>query len=221
MSSNIPKTENVDRNKVYLEGFIEEEPKFHHTSFNVDLYTMTLRIPRMTEGVFDIIPIEISDKLIDLEKLVKGTPVSLRGNFRSFNEKKDTSGVRLKLSVFVKEIKVIDGTDGKNQVILVGHSCRPTNIRRTPLGREICDIMLAVSRTYNRSDYLPIITWGRNARLTDKLSVGTEIKLEGRIQSREYTKYIDEVPVKRIAYEVSASSVEILEKPSKLEKKDE
>lgn len=211
MSDNIIKTEVLEKNKVSLEGFVEKEPKLHHSAYNLDIYSMTLRVPRLTEGVFDYLPVDIPSNLIDMKTLKEGTPVRVEGNFRSFNEKKDGYRVHLILSVYAKEIEVLESTSGKNQITLQGHTCRPTNYRRTPLGREICDIMLAVPRIYKRSDYLPVIAWGRNATFADNLSVGTELQIEGRIQSRIYTKRLpDDTKEERVAYEVSASFISVV-----------
>ena len=197
-------------NYIMLVGQVTSEKKFSHEIYGESFYTFNLEIPRLS-GISDIIPITISERLIANFDLSIGKKVVIEGQFRSYNTYEDSKS-RLVLTVFVKEIREKGEEEDikvPNEVQLVGHICRKPIYRKTPFGREIADILVAVNRAYNKSDYIPCILWGRNAKFCQNLGIGTNIRLEGRIQSREYEKkYEDGTAEKRVAYEVSVSKFE-------------
>ena len=197
-------------NYIMLVGKVTSEKKFSHEIYGESFFNFDLEIPRLS-GISDIIPITISERLIANFDLSIGKQVVIEGQFRSYNAYEDSRS-RLVLTVFVKEIRE-KGEDEDikipNEVHLVGHICRKPIYRKTPFGREIADVLLAVNRAYNKSDYIPTIAWGRNSRFCQTLSVGDNIKVWGRLQSREYQKKISETEViKKVAYEVSISKME-------------
>ena len=163
-------------------------------------------------GQNDILPITISSKLIAENQLKAGDKIALRGQFRSYN-KLDKGKSKLILSVFCRELCDWDNNANSNVIDLSGYICKSPIYRTTPFSREICDILLAVNRNYDKSDYIPCIAWGRNAQFTNKLQVGTKLEIEGRIQSRVYNKHYDglDVPVEKTAYEVSIIKLTIAE----------
>ena len=201
-------------NYIMLVGKVTSEKKFSHEIYGESFYNFNLEIPRLS-GISDIIPITISERLIANFDLTVGKNVVIEGQFRSYNTY-ENSRSRLVLTVFVKEIRE-RGEDEEikvpNEVQLVGHICRTPIYRKTPFGREIADILVAVNRAYNKSDYIPCITWGRNARFCENMPIGTEVKLVGRVQSRPYEKKHEDGTVEsRTAYEVSISSLEFVNK---------
>ena len=200
-------------NYIMLVGKVTSEKKFSHEIYGESFYNFNLEIPRLS-GISDIIPITISERLIANFDLNIGKEVVIEGQFRSYNTYEDSRS-RLVLTVFVKEIRE-KGEDEDikipNEVELVGHICRKPIYRKTPFGREIADILVAVNRAYNKSDYIPCITWGRNARFCEDMPIGTEVKLVGRVQSRNYEKKHEDGTVEiRVAYEVSIGSLEVIE----------
>ena len=172
-----------------------------------------VKVPRLSESS-DIIPLMVSERLIDVEEDYKGLNITVQGQFRSYNRHEERKN-RLVLSVFAREIEFVDETPESsktNQIYLDGFICKEPIYRKTPLGREIADLLLAVNRPYGKSDYIPCICWGRNARFASNFTVGTRCEIWGRIQSREYIKKISEEDAqKRVAYEVSVSKLELLE----------
>ena len=201
-------------NYIMLVGKVTSEKKFSHEIYGESFFNFDLEIPSLS-GISDIIPITISERLIANFDLSIGKQVVIEGQFRSYNAYEDSRS-RLVLTVFVKEIRE-KGEDEDikipNEVHLVGHICRKPIYRKTPFGREIADILVAVNRAYNKSDYIPCITWGRNARFCEDMPIGTELKLVGRVQSRPYEKKHEDGTVEtRIAYEVSISSLEFVNK---------
>ena len=172
-----------------------------------------VNVPRLSDSS-DIIPLMVSERLIDVEEDYKGLNIMVQGQFRSYNRHEERKN-RLVLSVFAREIEFVDETPESsktNQIYLDGYICKEPIYRKTPLGREIADLLLAVNRPYGKSDYIPCICWGRNARFASNFSVGTRCEIWGRIQSREYMKRLsDEDAEKRIAYEVSVSKLELVE----------
>ena len=201
-------------NYIMLVGKITSEKKFSHEIYGESFFNFDLEIPRLS-GISDIIPITISERLIANFDLNIGKQVVIEGQFRSYNTYEDSKS-RLILTVFVKEIRE-KGEDEEikvpNEVQLVGHICRKPIYRKTPFGREIADILVAVNRAYNKSDYIPCIAWGRNARFCENMQIGTELKLVGRVQSRPYEKKHEDGTVEqRTAYEVSISSLEFVNK---------
>lgn len=206
-------------NYILLVGKVTSEKEFSHEIYGESFYNFNLEIPRLS-GISDIIPITISERLISNFDLSIGKNVVIEGQFRSYNTYEDTKS-RLVLTVFVKEIRE-KGEEEEikvpNEVQLVGHICRKPIYRKTPFGREIADILVAVNRAYNKSDYIPCITWGRNARFCEDMPIGTELKLVGRVQSRPYEKKHEDGTVEsRVAYEVSISSLEFDNKEEKEE----
>ena len=199
----------MENNKVSIIGKIVSGFTFSHKVFGEGFYMMDVAVKRLS-GQDDIIPLMVSERLIDVHKNYIGCTIEALGQFRSYNRHEDVRN-RLLLSIFVREVHFMEEfTDytKTNQIFLDGYICKVPIYRKTPLGREIADILLAVNRPYGKSDYIPCISWGRNARYASSLSVGTKVKIWGRIQSREYTKAISETECEeRIAYEVSISKM--------------
>ena len=205
--------EQMNNNKVYLWGKIVSEMVFSHEVFDEKFYEVNLEIPRLS-NFNDIIPITISEKFLNDYKFDKGTEIAVKGQFRSYNKQQENKS-KLVLTVFVREICEIDETLNPNTIELVGYICKPPVYRTTPFGREITDVLIAVNRAYNKSDYIPAIAWGRNARFASTLEVGENVKIWGRIQSREYQKKIDEENViTKTAYEISISKMDISTRPN-------
>ena len=203
--------EMLNNNKVYLQGEVADIPKYNHTVLDEDFYSFNLIVPRLS-GQNDILPITISSKLIAENQLKIGDKIALRGQFRSYN-KLDQGKSKLILSVFCRELCEWDNDANSNVIELSGYICKSPIYRTTPFSREICDILLAVNRNYDKSDYIPCLAWGRHSQHTNKLRVNTKLELEGRIQSREYNKHYDgeDIPVVKIAYEVSIIKLAIAE----------
>ena len=236
-------TNYLDNNHLKLVGRILSEKKFSHEIYGESFYVFDIEVPRLS-GSVDLIPITISERLITSFELEIGKSISIEGQFRSYNSYENERN-RLVLTVFAKDItdvKIEEVTeneennetenventveqsenkevkkqeDHSNEVVLRGYVCKKPIYRQTPFGREIADILLAVNRAYNKSDYIPCICWGRNARFCQDLEVGKEVKIYGRVQSRVYEKKIDEnTTIKKVAYEVSVANMEIIEKES-------
>lgn len=197
----------IVNNKVFLQGIVDAEPEFNHSVKGSDFYSFNLRVARLS-GQNDIIPIIIAKRLLEFYNVKEGDSLALRGEFRSFN-KVESDKRKLILSVFVKEICDWDDEANPNVVELNGFVCKPVVYRTTPFAREICDVLLAVNRKFNKSDYIPCIAWGNNAQFVSQMGVPANLKLVGRIQSREYVKTIDETkpPITKTAYEVSISKL--------------
>lgn len=197
----------VETNKVFLQGLINSKPKYSHTVKDEDFYTFDLKVARLS-GQNDILPVTISKKLLELNNIEENKKIALRGQFRSFNKIEDDKR-KLLLSVFVKEICEENDEPNANIIELDGYICKPVIYRTTPFSREICDVLLAVNRNFNKSDYIPCIAWGNNAQTLSKYGVPTKLKLVGRIQSREYVKYVgdEQIPTTKTAYEVSISKI--------------
>ena len=204
----------LNNNQVVVAGEIVSDFRFSHEIFGEGFYMVDMVVSRLSDA-HDVIPLMVSDRLFDVEKSHIGEKVLAKGQFRSYNKHEENKN-RLILSVFVREIEVIEAVDDKenkpNQIYLDGYICKEPIYRMTPLGREIADILLAVNRAYGKSDYIPCICWGRNARFTAGFEVGGHVQVWGRIQSREYVKKLnEEMTEKRIAYEVSVSKLELVE----------
>ncbi len=199
---------NVEKqnNKVYLKGEIVTEAKFSHGVYGEGFYEMDVMVKRLS-GEADVLPVTISERLIESKELKIGSIISAIGQFRSYNKQVDGKS-KLMLTVFIRELLPEDYAKNPNNVVLCGYICKPPVYRTTPFNREIADILIAVNRAYNKSDYIPCIAWGRNARFVKNLTVGEKIALSGRIQSREYQKKINENETKLLtAYEVSVSKL--------------
>ena len=191
-------------NKVYILGEVLTKASFSHEVYGEGFYEMNVKVKRLS-GQNDILPVTISERLIEANKLEIGSQLCAIGQFRSYNKIIDGKS-RLMLTVFVRELCDEIYPQNPNNIALSGYVCKPPVYRTTPFSREIADLLIAVNRAYNKSDYIPCIAWGRNARFVKNLAVGEKVALSGRIQSREYTKKISETESKLMtAYEVSIS----------------
>lgn len=198
----------LENNRVFLKGEVMEQPKFSHEAYGEGFYELKLKVKRLSDN-YDVVPIIISEKLIYNKDFDVGKVVSIHGQFRSFNKMEDCKS-KLILNVFVRDVIELDDSLNPNIVELSGFVCKPPVFRMTPFGREICDILVAVNRAYNKSDYLPCIVWGRNARFAKDLIVGQKIDIVGRIQSREYQKKISDFDtVTKTAYEISVNKINL------------
>lgn len=201
-------------NKIYLEGKIISDLQFSHEMYGEGFYTFNLEVPRLSDTK-DILNVTVSERLIGGMELKEGSEVIVEGQLRSYNKFVDGSN-RLILSVFARNVEFcIEKSKNPNQIFLDGYICKQPVYRTTPFGREIADMLLAVNRSYNKSDYIPTIAWGRNSRFCQNLQVGDNIRVWGRLQSREYEKKISETEtIKKVAYEVSISKMEKVNKDS-------
>ncbi len=196
--------ENISRNIAQLCGVIAAAPVFSHSGRGESFYTFPLEVARLS-GATDKINIIVRDELMESVALNEAEKLCVKGELRSFNNKSG-EGAKLVITVFAKELYLCDDDD-LNEVHLVGTLCKKPNLRMTPMGRDICDLMLAVNRRYGRSDYLPCITWGLKARETAEWDTGTMVTLDGRIQSRSYVKIVGGDPVEKTAFEVSVTDI--------------
>ena len=193
-------------NKVFVMGEIVSDAVFSHEVYGEGFYEFYVSVARLS-GQRDILPITVSERLIAAGSLKQGAPVCALGQFRSYN-KLENGKSRLMLTVFVRELLPESPSRNPNSIVLSGYICKPPVYRTTPFNREIADLLIAVNRAYNKSDYSPCIAWGRNARFVRGLNVGDKIALSGRIQSREYQKRLSDTEVKTMtAYEVSVSKL--------------
>ena len=200
----------INNNQVEVAGEIISTFEYSHEIFGEGFYMVKLLVNRLSEAT-DEIPLMISERLVDVTKDCRGKYLRAFRQFRSYNKHEENHN-HLILSVFVRDLEFLDSMEDvkPNQIQLDGFICKQPVYRMTPLGREICDILLAVNRSYGKSDYIPCICWGRNARFAGSLEIGARIELVGRIQSREYQKRISEFEVvKRTAYEVSVNKLEM------------
>ena len=193
-------------NKVYIMGEIVSDAVFSHEVYGEGFYEFFVRVMRLS-GQADVLPVTVSERLITDGELKIGATLCALGQFRSYN-KIENGKSRLMLTVFVRELVDMPPSKNPNSIVLSGYICKPPVYRTTPFNREIADLLVAVNRAYNKSDYIPCIAWGRNARFVKNLQVGDKIALSGRIQSREYQKKLSEYEVKTMtAYEVSVSKL--------------
>ena len=225
-------TNYLENNYLTLVGKVTGEKKFSHEIYGERFYVFNLEVERLS-GNADIIPITVSERLATDEMLTAGKSLLVKGQFRSYNSY-DNEKNRLILTVFAKDVVEVEESNQEeeneivkkdmvtNEVVLVGFICKKPIYRQTPFGREIADILLAVNRAYNKSDYIPTIAWGRNARFCQNLEVGTKVKIVGRVQSRTYEKkYEDGTSETRVAYEVSIGSLEVVEENDNAENKED
>ncbi|MBE5040307.1 single-stranded DNA-binding protein [Ructibacterium gallinarum] len=200
-----------ENNKVTVIGRVCSNPAFSHMIYGERFYMFQLEIPRLSEN-YDTINITVSERFFPVLEPKLGDILRIEGQFRSYNSFSQT-GSRLILTVFAREITYAEHPEehpDPNQIFLNGYICKPPIYRTTPFQREIADILLAVNRFYHKSDYIPCIAWGRNAKFARRLEVGTHLKVWGRIQSREYQKRLDDDQlVTRTAYEISISKMEL------------
>ncbi len=208
-------TENyTENNKVTISGTVATQPEFSHEVYEEMFYTFMLDTPRLSENC-DTIKITVSEKFLTGEGINIGDKLKIEGQFRSYNNFTNV-GNRLILTVFVKSIERLeplqDEEENINSIYLNGYICKQPIYRTTPFGREIADILLAVNRSYNKSDYIPCIAWGRNAKYAETLKIGDNVVVKGRIQSREYQKKISETEVEcKTAFEVSLARLDKVE----------
>ena len=200
-------------NQVTIAGEVVSEFTFSHEVYGEHFYIVNIAVCRLSNS-YDVIPVMVSERLIDVTYDYRGCVLQVSGQFRSYNRHEENRN-RLVLSVFAREAVLASQEDedeqNPNHIFLDGYVCKHPVYRKTPLGREIADVLLAVNRPYGKSDYIPCICWGRNARFADKFEVGSHIQIWGRIQSREYQKKIAEDQYeKRVAYEVSVSKLEYI-----------
>ncbi|NLV77319.1 MAG: single-stranded DNA-binding protein [Tissierellia bacterium] len=207
----------MDTNSVKIVGQMITPLSFSHEMYGEGFYTFEVEVPRLSNSV-DVLPVTVSERLIVDMDLSVGSFVEIYGQLRSYNRYIHNAS-RLVLTVFARDIILLIDEDeieemlnNPNEIYLDGYICKPPIYRSTPLGREIADLLIAVNRAYNKSDYIPSIAWGRNARFCEKLLVGDHIKIWGRIQSREYQKrYKNDKVETKVAYEVSISKLEHIE----------
>ena len=197
-------------NTIHLKGQICQNLQFGHELFGEQFYVTTLRVPRLS-GAEDYLPITLSERLLMDEPITNGSTICLDGQLRSYNKVIEGSG-RLLITAFAQKLLDYDtDEENPNKVQLTGALCKPPSYRTTPFGREIADLMLAVNRSYGKSDYIPCITWGRTARYASNLKTGDKVQLVGRFQSRAYQKQLpDGTTLNKIAYEVSVSRLSSL-----------
>lgn len=223
-------TNYLENNYLTLVGKVTGEKRFSHEIYGEKFYVFDLEIPRLS-GNADVIPITVSERLITDEMLSEGKKLLVKGQFRSYNSYENEKN-RLILTVFAKDIALVNEEEEENEmtkkdmvtneVVLVGYVCKKPIYRQTPFGREIADVLLAVNRAYNKSDYIPTIAWGRNARFCKSLEVGAKVKIVGRIQSRKYEKKHEDGSIEnRVAYEVSIGSLEVVDENDSTENKEE
>ena len=211
-------TNYLENNHLVLVGKVTSDKRFSHEIYGEKFYIFDLAVPRLS-GNADIIPITVSERLLSINELKIDSKITVEGQFRSYNSYENERN-KLVLTVFAKDIKFEENQESEievskdvvsNEVILNGYICKKPIYRQTPFGREISDLLLAVNRAYNKSDYIPTIAWGRNARFCQNLEVGAQVKIVGRVQSRQYEKkYEDGTSEMKVAYEVSICSLELI-----------
>ena len=198
--------EQMSNNKLRLTGTVTERPVYSHEVCGEEFYETKLSVPRLS-GQEDVIPVTLSDRLLARIEVKPGAKISISGQFRSYN-KLEGEHSRLLLTAFAREILPADDEVNPNTIEILGYICKPPVYRTTPFKREICDVLLAVNRAYNKSDYIPCIMWGRNARFIKDMPIGERLWVTGRVQSRIYTKCLSEdKSEERVAYEVSVSKI--------------
>jgi len=202
----------MKNNKVLIAGEVLTEPKFSHQIYNENFFEFNMKVNRLSTS-YDIIPVTISEKLLVEYPMELGTKFCGSGQFRSYNKLEDGKS-KLMLTVFLREIMPYSENENPNYIEITGYVCKEPIFRTTPFKREISDVLLAVNRSYNKSDYLPCIAWGRNARFVKNFNVGDKVVVSGRIQSREYQKRIGDEMITKTAYEVSLNKIERVTEPT-------
>ncbi|MGL4363372.1 MAG: single-stranded DNA-binding protein [Cellulosilyticaceae bacterium] len=207
----------LENNEVRVIGKVVSEPVFTHKVYGEGFYSFNIEVPRLSD-LADVLPITVSERLLPSIEKLQGKIFEVLGQFRSYNQYEEGKN-RLVLTIFALELSEVPETElskSKNEIYLDGFVCKDTVYRTTPFGREITDLLLAVNRSYHKSDYIPCITWGRNARYAQSLATGTNIRVWGRIQSREYQKRVEGGDsVTRVAYEISIAKMEVVDEKSK------
>lgn len=199
----------MENNIITLTGSVESEPVYSHTVMEENFYSFILRVPRLSQ-TDDLLPVTVSEKLYDKEIIKENQKIKVKGQLRSYN-KFTEERTKLILTVFAKEISlpVDEEEENPNEIFINGFICKTPVYRKTPFGREITDLIVAVNRAFNRSDYIPAIAWGKNAVYAQNLEVGTNVMVWGRLQSRNYNKRLSENEVEiRTAYELSITKIE-------------
>lgn len=214
----INEIELLDNNTIYVAGNIAKMPIFNHQIYGESFYNVLVEVQRLSKQN-DLIPVLISDHLLNIDYLKTGVFIEIYGQVRSFNNSEQVDKKRLVVNIFAREAKILDNLDGIenfNDAYFDAFICKKPNYRVTPFGREICDILIAVNRAYKKSDYIPCICWGRNARYCENMEIGTRLKIWGRFQSREYEKKDDFGNlITRTAYEISVIKLEKAEESVK------
>lgn len=206
----------IENNKIELCGVIASTPELNHKTYGENFYGFRLSCSRKSTEK-DMLPIIVSDRLVEIKDLQVDKRISVKGQVRTFNKHISDNKRKLLIMVFARDVREVEeesesAPEFNNNVKLNGYICKPPIYRKTPLGREIADILIAVNRPYGKSDYIPCIAWGRNARFASTIEVGGHLQVQGRVQSREYTKKINEEETeKRVAYEVSVSKIDFVE----------
>lgn len=218
-----------DNNHLLLVGKVTSDKRFSHEIYGEKFYIFDMEVPRLSDTT-DIIPVTASERILTDDLLVIGNKLIVKGQFRSYNSYENEKN-KLILTVFAKDIIPEESLEEEekeetkkvsNEVTLLGYICKKPIYRQTPFGREIADILLAVNRAYNKSDYIPSIAWGRNARFSQNLPTGTEVKIVGRVQSRNYEKKHEDGTIEnKVAYEVSIASLEVINQDNEFIKKEE
>lgn len=198
----------LKNNRVNIAGEVVSELEFSHETYGEKFFDLKLKVSRLSD-IYDIIPVTISERLLLDNEIKVGSKIAGSGQFRSYNKLEDGKS-KLMLTVFLRELYPYSESDNPNSIEIVGFVCKEPVFRTTPFKREIADVLLAVNRSYNKSDYLPCIAWGRNARFVKNFAIGDKVSVSGRIQSREYQKKIGDDIIIKTAYEVSLSRVEIV-----------
>ncbi|BAK56820.1 single-stranded DNA-binding protein [Candidatus Arthromitus sp. SFB-mouse-Japan] len=207
---------NLVNNRIWLEGKVVDEPKFSHEMFGEGFYNFDIEVMRLSDSK-DVLSVTISERIMVGIDFSIGTEIMLEGQLRSYNKIVDGKN-KLILTVFARNVTpCTERSKNPNEIYLDGYICKQPLYRTTPFGREIADVLLAVNRAYNKSDYIPTIAWGRNSRFCKNLQVGDNIRVWGRLQSREYQKKISETEkVTKVAYEVSVSKMEKVDKDNRV-----
>ena len=205
----------MKNNKVFISGEVVSEPKFSHEVYGENFFEFDLKVSRLSES-YDIIPVTVSEKLLIDSNVKIGSKLCGNGQFRSYN-KLDEGKSKLMLTVFLREILPYEPSENPNYIEIVGYVCKEPVFRTTPFKREISDVLLAVNRSYNKSDYLPCIAWGRNARFVKNFAVGDKVSVTGRIQSRDYQKKVNDELITKTAYEVSLSRIELIKEENNVD----
>ena len=218
-----------DNNHLLLVGKVTSDKRFSHEIYGEKFYIFDMEVPRLSDTT-DIIPVTASERILTDDLLGIGNKLIVKGQFRSYNSYENEKN-KLILTVFAKDIIPEESLEEEekeetkkvsNEVTLLGYICKKPIYRQTPFGREIADILLAVNRAYNKSDYIPCIAWGRNARFSQNLPTGTEVKIIGRVQSRNYEKKHEDGTIEnKVAYEVSIASLEVINQDNEFIKKEE
>lgn len=197
-------------NYVYIAGRMKTEAEYSHTVYGEGFYTFFMEIERLS-GKTDIVPVTVSERILGFSPVYKDEFFAVEGQLRSYNRKIEGDKTRLMITVFVKNIyhaEEIDTMRNTNEIKIEGFICKPPVYRVTPLGREITDILVAVNRAFGKSDYIPCIAWGRNAKYAGEYITGDKVLINGRLQSRIYEKHLEDgTTEERTAYEVSVCAI--------------